>query len=65
MAKKNRNSTKQDNIPHDNQQRKDMIEEFVRRNKDNPDRYVVHETVPHEHDDTTRPSRGKGKRPSE
>jgi len=58
-------STKQDNIPHDNQTRKQMIEKFVKEHEDNPERYVVHETVPYEQDNTSRPTGKRGKRPNE
>jgi len=58
-------STKKDNIPHDSQIRKRMIEDFVRDNKENPEKYVVHETVPYEPDNTSRPTGRRGKRPSE
>jgi hypothetical protein len=58
-------STKKDNIPHDSQTRKRMIEDFVRDNKENPEKYVVHEAVPYEQDNTSRPTGRRGKRPSE
>jgi len=58
-------STKKDNIPHDSQTRKRMIEDFVKEHKDNSDRYVIHETVPYEHDNISRPTGRRGKRPTE
>ena len=58
-------STKKDNIPHDSHTRKKMIEEFVKENKGDPEKYVVHEVVPYEHDNMSRPTGRRGKRPSE
>lgn len=46
--KKNSYSTKQDNVPHDDELRKQMIEQFIENSKESEGTFEVIEAVPYE-----------------
>tara|TARA_Y100001938_G_scaffold75442_1_gene104436 strand:- start:328 stop:528 length:201 start_codon:yes stop_codon:yes gene_type:complete len=46
--KKNSYSTKQDNVPHDDELRKQMIEQFIENSKESEGAFEVIEAVPYE-----------------
>jgi len=59
--KKNPHSTKEDLIPHDEQQRKDMIAQFVADNAKNDEMFQVFEAIPYEANHMVRSTGGKKK----
>lgn len=52
-------STKEHNIPDDDKQRKEMIEKFIKQNKNNDELFQVFEAVPYETDHMVRSTTGK------
>tara|TARA_R100000808_G_scaffold5550_1_gene16829 strand:+ start:3277 stop:3480 length:204 start_codon:yes stop_codon:yes gene_type:complete len=61
--KKNKYSTKQDNVPHDDEERKRMIEEFISQNAEDGECFQCYEAIPYEGAQMVRSTvRGKGKR---
>ena len=56
--KKNNYSTKQDNVPHDDGIRKDMIEQFIKENAEDADSFQVIEAVPYESGQMVRSTAG-------
>ena len=63
--KKDNYSTKQDNVPHDNEQRRKMIDEFIANNAEDSEMYQEFDAVPYEGSDMVRSTAGtKGKKRS-
>tara|TARA_Y100001938_G_C8094890_1_gene437422 strand:- start:1805 stop:2011 length:207 start_codon:yes stop_codon:yes gene_type:complete len=63
--KKDNYSTKQDNVPHDNELRRKMIDEFIAKNAEDSEMYQEFEAVPYEGNDMVRSTAGtKGKKRS-
>lgn len=62
---KEKYSTKQDNVPADDELRKKLIEEFIAKNAKNGELYQEFETVPYEASQMIRSTAGsKGKKKS-
>ena len=59
--KKNPYSTKEDNMPHDAEVRKDMIASFIAENAKNEELYQVFEAIPYEGTNMVRSTGGKKK----
>ena len=68
MAKKKKKdnySTKQDNVPNDDELRKQMIEEFINKNAKDAEMYQEFDAVPYEANQMIRSTAGsKGKKRS-
>ena len=56
--KKNNYSTKQDNVPHDDKVRKDMIEQFIKDNAEDVESFQVIEAIPYENGQMVRSTAG-------
>jgi len=61
--KKDKYSTKQDNVPHDDELRKQMIAEFIKDNESDEESFQVYEAMPYDSNQMIRSTAGsKGRK---